>query len=377
MKQLGPKHVALLRAALLAYFHRNRRDFPWRLDKDPYRVLVSEVMLQQTRAASVVPYFESWMKRFPTITALAEASEEDVLKAWEGLGYYSRAVRLHRAARQIVGDHGGRVPPDFEDLLALPGIGPYTAGAVASIAYGIPAGAVDGNARRVLARLMEEPRPSAPTLSRWAAALVDPTDPGSFNQALMEVGAQICRPKRPRCGACPISRFCATKRSGKQETIPLPRSRKPVPRVTMVCVGLVWRGGDCPLALVRRRPTGRLLGGMWELPELEVSGSAEVDVVAHELARRLTNPARPTRVRDSARSDHLENCRVGLGLPHRLEPVEHEFTHRRMTYVPFVFEVSEVGWLPDGEGPYRWASSDEARRLPMGGAQLKVLKQVI
>lgn len=377
MRDREPEYRALLRGALLAYFRRHRRDFPWRRDRDPYRVLVSEIMLQQTRAASAIPYFERWLLRFPTIAALAEAGEEEVLKAWEGLGYYSRAANLHRAARDIVKRHGGRVPSDPDDLRALPGIGAYTAGAVASIAYGIPVGAVDGNARRVLSRLMDERSPTERALYRWATTLVDPTDPGSFNQALMELGSQICLPRNPRCEACPISNLCESKRSGTQEVTPQRRSRRAAPRLTMVCVGLVWRRGGRSVTLVRQRPSRGLLGGMWELPEREVRGPAAAAATAGQLARCLTDSPRWERVGHSAMSGPREDSLLRCGPPRRLRPVAHDFTHRRMTYIPFVVEVSEMGWLPGLEGRYRWASRDGARELPMGVAQLKILKQVI
>lgn len=363
--------VAPLRAALLEYFRRNARDLPWRSNRDPYRVLVSEMMLQQTRAASVPPYFERWMRRFPTIATLAQASEEEVLKAWEGLGYYSRALHLRRAAREIVRRHGGRVPSAPGALRMLPGVGPYTAGAVASIAYGLPVGAVDANARRVLSRLMDEPSPTARMLEEWAGVLVDPADPGSFNQALMELGSRICLPRSPRCGGCPVSSHCGARRSGTEEVIPARRPRGPVPELTMVCAGLVCRTADSPVALVRRRPTGGLLGGMWELPGEEVEVPAQAGRAASELAGRLVGAARPACVRRSR-----EPGRVRIGPLEELRPVRHEFTHRRVTYAPFRFEVWEVEWLPDLPGPYRWVSAAHARDLPMGVAQIKLLTQL-
>ncbi|MDE0084057.1 MAG: A/G-specific adenine glycosylase [Gammaproteobacteria bacterium] len=366
-----PGAVASLRAALLTYFRQHARSFPWRSDSDPYRVLVSEVMLQQTRAAVVSPYFERWMQRFPTISVLADASEEEVLKAWEGLGYYSRALRLRRAAREIVRRHGGRVPATADVLRTLPGIGPYTAGAVASIAYGSPVPAVDANARRVIARLMNEPKPPPRMLEEWAGALVDPADPGGFNQALMELGARICLPSSPRCGECPILGHCRAREAGTQAAVPTRRPRAPLPEYTVACAGLVSREGKSSLALLRRRPPGGLLGGMWEVPGEAFDDPAEAGRVASELAGRLVGAGRSDRA-DRA----MRGMPVRIGPMQELRPVRHEFTHRRVTYLPFAFEVSTVDWFPDLPGPYRWVSRVRARELPMGVAQRRLLKQL-
>lgn len=366
-----PGAVASLRAALLAYYRRDARSFPWRSDTDPYRVLVSEVMLQQTRAAVVSPYFERWMQRFPTISVLADASEEEVLKAWEGLGYYSRALRLRRAAREIVRRHGGRVPAAADVLRTLPGIGPYTAGAVASIAYGSPVPAVDANARRVIARLMNEPEPPPRMLEEWAGALVDPADPGGFNQALMELGARICLPRSPRCGECPIPDHCRAREAGTQAAVPTRRPRAPLPEFTVACAGLVSREKESSLLLLRRRPALGLLGGMWEVPGKEFDDPAEAGPVASELAGRLVGAGR------SDRADRpIRGIPVRIGPMQELRPVRHEFTHRRVTYLPFAFEVSAVDWLPDLPGPYRWVSRGRASDLPMGVAQRRLLKQL-
>ena len=363
--------VASLRAALLAYFRQDARSFPWRSDSDPYRVLVSEVMLQQTRASVVSPYFKRWLHRFPTISSLADASEEEVLKAWEGLGYYSRALRLRRAAREIVCRHGGRVPATADVLRTLPGIGPYTAGAVASIAYGSPVPAVDANARRVLARLMNEPEPAPRMLEELAGALVDRADPGGFNQALMELGARICLPRAPRCGECPIPSHCRAREAGTQAEVPARRPRAPLPEYTVACAGLVSTEGESSLALLRRRPAGGLLGGMWEVPGEDVDDPVQAGRVASELAGRLVRACRPDRAGHPDRG-----VAVRIGPMQGLQPVRHEFTHRRVTYVPFAFEVSAVDWRPGLPGPYRWVSPARAREVPMGVAQRKLLKQL-
>src|SRR5688572_31827881 len=192
------------RRALLGFYDAHRRALPWREDPRPYRVWISEVMLQQTRVDAVVPYYRAWMERFPDVRALAAAPLDDVLKSWEGLGYYARARNLHRAALVVRDRMGGELPARASALRELPGFGEYTAGAVASIAFGEAVPAVDGNVRRVLARLYDEPEPTARWLRERAAALVDPARPGDFNQALMELGATVCRPRSPDCARCPL-----------------------------------------------------------------------------------------------------------------------------------------------------------------------------
>lgn len=220
-----PDWIGALRAKLLAFYDEHRRDLPWRHDPDPYRVWVSEVMLQQTRADTVIPYYERWLRRFPTLDALATAEPDDVLKQWEGLGYYSRARNLQRAARFVRERHRGDVPSEPSALRELPGVGDYTAGAIASIAFGRAEPAVDGNARRVLSRLLDiaDARPTG--LNKVATALVPNERPGDFNQAVMELGATICTPRNPRCDECPIGELCRSRARGTQHLRPRIRRR--------------------------------------------------------------------------------------------------------------------------------------------------------
>ena len=337
---LGQVMVESFRVALLRFFARARRDLPWRHDRDPYRVLVSEVMLQQTRAQTVVSYFRRWMERFPDAAELAAANEQEVLRLWQGLGYYSRARNLHTAVREVVNHLEGRIPDSPEALQALPGIGPYTAGAVASIAFGVAVPAVDGNVRRVLARVMNHPAPSPATLRGLARTLVDPVDPGNFNQALMELGSQICTPRKPQCDCCPVSKLCRARRSGTQERRPAPPVRKPVPRVTEALAALVRKGKEYPKVLLRQRPRKGLLGGMWELPGAQVHETETPAEIAKEIAAALTNSAGGARVGD----------------PVHLEPVDHAFTHLRVRYVPFRLPGSVRGRraYPEGGCPGGW-----------------------
>lgn len=260
---------AFPRAALLAWYRRRRRDLPWRENRDPYRVWVSEIMLQQTTVAAVLPRYEAFLRLFPTIAALARAPESAVLAAWAGLGYYSRARNLREAARRVVAERGGRFPSDYDGILALPGIGRYTAGAIGSIAFGRPWPLVDGNVIRVFARWFGLPgNAKEPALAKecWARAerLVPAKDPGDWNQALMELGATVCLPEDPSCGACPIASTCAARRTGRQAELPAPAARRaPVP----VKWTFLWIERDGKVLLWKRGPEERLLKNLWGLPE--------------------------------------------------------------------------------------------------------------
>src|SRR5512134_738690 len=215
-----------VRRALLAWYRRERRDLPWRRTRDPWAIWVSETMLQQTRVETVIPYYERFMQRFPNVAALADADTDELMSHWAGLGYYSRARNLKAAASQVVREHGGRVPGDVEALRALPGVGRYTAGALASIAFDRPAPIVDGNVARVLARLLDldlDVRSPAGQRRLWAEAeaLANGPSPGDLNQALMELGALVCTPRTPRCADCPVRRRCRGRAAGRAEALPV------------------------------------------------------------------------------------------------------------------------------------------------------------
>lgn len=264
--------TARLQDALLGWFRANRRDLPWRRTRDPYAILVSEFLLQRTRVKAGIPYYERFLARFPTVEALAAAPEADVMRAWEGIGFYGRARRLHAAAQAIVQRHSGAVPPDLAALEALPGIGPYTAGAVGSIAFGIRAPALDGNARRVLARLFwsQVGRAGGEDLASVASDLVPPASPGAWNQAVMELGATVCLPRRPRCESCPVSADCDAFAAGVQERVPPPSSPKAIPTAAVRFALVEDRGR----VLLIQRPSGGLLAGLWALPGGEVGSGA-------------------------------------------------------------------------------------------------------
>lgn len=276
---LRRRQADVIRRRLLAFYDRHRRDLPWRGSRDPYAILVSEVMLQQTTVAAVVPYYERFLARFPDLRSLARASEEEVLTVWAGLGYYRRARSLREACRQIVHRYGGHLPGTVAALRELPGIGPYTAGAVASIAFNLPEPVLDGNVVRVLARLAARSgRGSGERrlLEQAARTLVEGRRPGDLNQAVMELGATICTPTKPACGACPVARSCSARREGLPEKYPEAlRRQSPQQRRGVV---LVVRHDGGRVYLVQRRAES-LMPGLWELPGL--SGQ-EKDCVALE-----------------------------------------------------------------------------------------------
>jgi A/G-specific adenine glycosylase len=273
-----PERIAGLRRKLLGWYDRSRRDLPWRRTKEPYRVWVSEVMLQQTTVKAVAPYYEAFLERFPSLAVLAEAPEEAVLAAWSGLGYYHRARNLHRGARHVVDRHGGRFPKTLEAAVAVPGVGLYTASAILSIAYAQPLPVVDGNVRRVLARLLAlggpEYRKDGPYYNR-AEELLDRARPGDWNQALMELGATVCTPRRPGCEACPLRSQCRARALSLVDELPEGRARRAPVDVT-VAAALVERDGR---VLLVRRPEGRLLGRMWEVPQTTLESRGLPDLV--------------------------------------------------------------------------------------------------
>jgi A/G-specific adenine glycosylase len=256
-----------LRRRLLAWYDRSGRDLPWRREPSPYRVWVAEIIFQQTRIEQGLPYYHRFLERFPDVAALAGAHPDALMKAWEGLGYYSRARNLQRAAQVIVGEHDGRFPERAADWQSLPGVGPYTARAIASITAGEPVAVVDGNVVRVLSRVFDIDRPAHTTPGRrlfqtLADALVAPRRPGDFNQAVMDLGATVCVPRNPLCEACPWAAPCRARARGNQAERPVKRPRVATPHYEEVAL-VIERDGAL---LLGRRPRAGLLGGLWELP---------------------------------------------------------------------------------------------------------------
>ena len=283
--------LAAIVSPLLLWFHKEKRTLPWRADPKPYYVWVSEIMLQQTRVSAVLPYFTRFVAALPDVAALADAPEDVLLKLWEGLGYYSRARNLKRAAQIICRDHGGVMPRDFSTLLALPGIGRYTAGAISSIAYGAPCPAVDGNVLRVVARLTASPLDIMKERTRreaeQAIAAILPADAGSFNQALMELGALVCLPHgAARCDICPLAHLCRANAAGTTAAFPVKAPKKPR-RIEPRTVFRLERDGRIA---IHRRPAKGLLAGLWELPNfIGALTRADVRQIAREAGWRIAS----------------------------------------------------------------------------------------
>lgn len=358
MPEMTPAEIERARRALLEFYDLRRRDLPWRRGEHagPYAVWISEVMLQQTRVEAVVPYYRGWMERFPDVRSLADAPIDSVLKAWEGLGYYARARNLHRAAALVRDRMGGELPRTAAALRELPGVGEYTAGAVASIAFGQPVAAVDGNVRRVLSRLYDEPDPTPAWLRARAAALVDPHRPGDFNQALMDLGATVCTPRSPRCAACPLAAECGARSAGTVNARPRPRARSAVPTLEFGVAVLVHapRSGARRMLLVRRPGSG-LLAGLWELPSREVGARG---------------------ARWAARTAAKAAGLAAIGAPaHALPLVHHAFSHFRGIYRPFLWEVGAAAG-GDADADVAWVDRAglEARALPT--AQRRIAERV-
>jgi A/G-specific adenine glycosylase len=346
-------------ADLLAWYDRHRRVLPWRAPPgepaDPYRVWLSEIMLQQTTVTAVAPYFLNFVSRYPMVTALAAAELEDVLQVWAGLGYYARARNLHACAREIVARHDGLLPDREEELLALPGIGPYTAAAIAAIAFGRKATPVDGNVERVVARLyaVEAALPDAkPAIRKLAASLTPDRRPGDFAQAMMDLGATICTPKAPACGLCPFMEICAARRFCDPESFPR-RARKRAGRPRRGAAFVAIRA-DGHL-LVRRRATNGLLGGMTEVPT--TAWTSEFDESrARALAPRFG-------ARHGASAPRVAWRRFA-GV------VTHVFTHFPLELVVYAARLPQSVAAPDG---MRWLASEEIAGAALPSLMRKVL----
>lgn len=333
--------TAEMQKQLLRWFDRHARNLPWRsraARRNSYRIWVSEIMLQQTQVATVIPYYRRWLRLFPNLRSLARAKPAAVLKAWEGLGYYSRARNLHTAAREVVRRHSGRLPAERDALLVLPGIGRYTAGAILSIAFGHPEPLVDGNVARVLARLFgirQNIKSSVGQKRLWkfAAALVPAKRPGIFNESLMELGATVCTPAQPRCDVCPVHVFCVALRRGEVERLPN-TGKRPKSRVVRQRALLIWRNNR---VLIRRRAPDESMAGVWEFPATPVPGV---------------------------------RCVVGK----RVASVRHSVMNDRLVVV-----ACHCHWLsgkPIQQGKavqWKWATSAALMRLPFIGAHRKII----
>jgi A/G-specific adenine glycosylase len=354
MTTMTEKDRQAFRRALLDWYAIHQRDLPWRRTQDPYRIWVSEVMLQQTQVATVVPYYERFIERFPTVEALAEAHLDEVLKVWEGLGYYARVRNLREAARTVAAEHRGRVPDDPSVLRSLKGVGEYIAAAVGSIAFGAPLPVVDGNVKRVLARLFRTPQPvnhpsALKAFGEIAASLLDTTDPGAFNQAVMELGALVCTPKQPACETCPATSFCQARRHGEVSAFPKKAARKKAPTYA-VAVGVIWRGDQ--VLVTRRKPEG-LLGGLYEFPggKIEPGEAAE-----HACYREIQ-----------------EEVGLAVDFGRCLTTVRHAYTHFKVVMSVFECESASGQVRLNGPVDFRWCRPDELAALPFPKANNKFI----
>ncbi len=327
----NPQEIRFFRRALVQWYGHNARDLPWRRTRDPYLIWLSEIILQQTRVEQGLPYFERFSRAFPNVQALAGAAERQVLRQWEGLGYYARARNMHKAARVIVTELGGVFPKSAAEWMRLPGVGRYTAGAITSIAFNEPVPVLDGNVARVLARLMalDAPPGAAATRLLWQSAetLVPHKRPGTFNQALMELGAQVCIPRKPLCDTCPVKRACHGFSSGEPGRYPVRRSKRTSPHHHMA-LAVISRNGRY---LVQKRPDKGLLAGLWEFPSVHIDKPEDAMAAVKELASSL------------GFNVHIER---------QLSAIRHAFTHFCVTVYGFICTTTDktprtldVKWL--------------------------------
>ncbi|WP_010585017.1 A/G-specific adenine glycosylase [Schlesneria paludicola] len=337
---------ALFRRQLMAWYSVRARDLPWRRTADAYRIWISEIMLQQTTVAAVIPYFERFLTRFPSVEDLAAAEEADVLRLWEGLGYYSRARNLRRAAQVIVEQYAGRFPADVAELQSLPGIGRYTAGAIASFAFDLRAPIVEANTLRLYCRLLgyegdPRAREGSELLWQFAEAILPRKNPGLLNQALMELGATVCIPRNPQCDTCPVQRYCAAFRENRQESIPRPKTRTKITDITEVSIA-IQQG---PQFLLRRRTEKERWAGLWDFVRFEI------------------DPGDPSNLIDFM----VETVRTKTGLSIELGPqiveLKHGVTRYRITLRCFVAHRVKGRLLAREE--WKWVAPESFHEFPL------------
>ncbi|HYL63056.1 MAG TPA: A/G-specific adenine glycosylase [Candidatus Methylomirabilis sp.] len=368
---LARREITSFRKELLNWFRRFRRDLPWRRTKDAYRIWVSEIMLQQTRVAAVIPYYERFLERFPHLHALAEAPEEEVLRLWAGLGYYSRARNLQKAARQIVAQHGGRFPRVREALRELPGIGDYTAAAILSIAFGAKRAVLDGNVARVLARLgavrgdVREPK-RWKSLQKTADGLLDPKSSGDWNQAMMELGATVCTPRAPQCLLCPVAKFCRARQLGDPESFPEKKPKRETVEIALAAAVLNTPSGETlllpPPNRTEKKPAaddiGTLVSRMWHFPTVVVRSDPSSNL-REFLAALLPR-------KNSATAFE----------PFTFEPlgrVMHAVTYRKVTILPFRVAVKKIPRVPGA----RILPLEELSSLPISNLTRKIARKAL
>jgi len=345
---------------LLAWFERNRRNLPWRGDKRPaYRVWISELMLQQTRIDQAIPYYQRFVKRFPNVKALATAPLQDVLKHWEGLGYYARARNMHRAAQFLHNERGGRFPKDYEQLLALPGVGPYTAAAIASLAFNLDHAVLDGNVIRVLSRVFAfEEDVSGTRAKRTLQGLADALMPegraATYNEAVMELGALVCLPRKPLCLTCPLMSVCRGK--DQPHKFPVKKKKKPVPTVVVGAAVVAHKSKDNHV-LIAQRNHDEMLGGLWEFP----GGKVEPGETLEACAQR----------------EIMEELGIKIEVGERLMVVHHAYSHFKLEM--HVFHARHCSGHPRAIdcADWSWCAIDDLSDYPFSKADLYVISQLL
>ena len=342
-----------LRRSLLAWYENAGRDLPWRQGHDPYRIWISEIMLQQTQVKTVISYYERWLDQFPTLEKLAAADLQQVLKAWQGLGYYARARNLHRAAQEIVSCHAGVFPHQLAEVLALPGIGRTTAGGILSAAFNLPLPILDGNVKRILARLLALSVPPAKAIKQlWqvSAALIDPIHPRNFNQAIMDLGATVCTPYNPNCHQCPWKSNCLAYNLGIQSQLPMRETSSPLPH-KQIGVAVIWNDQG-QILIDRRRPQG-LLGGLWEFPggKIELGETVE-DCIQREIQEELG---------------------IEIAVGSHLITIDHAYTHFRVTLT--VHHCRHLSGIPQPLecDEIRWVNLEELDQYPFPKANVQII----
>ena len=348
---------------LLEWFNKYQRPLPWRKHYKPYDVWVSEIMLQQTQMETVLPYFERWMKAFPTLKSLAESDEKKVLKHWEGLGYYSRARNIHGSAKKIVEHHGGNFPEDFESILSLKGIGRYTAGAIASIAFNQEKPIVDGNVLRVLSRIYAIKKPIDVEKNKvlfWdlQEKLIPKGKARYFNQALMELGALICTAQNPSCLLCPVYAFCKATKGNNAENYPFRLHRKKIVKVHASALVLESKGKY----LVRLRPLGKIMGGLWEFPEWKLSKN---------------KPLLPNAIKKKTEKLAAQEFSTNTGPIHALETIKRNYTHFNESLSIFHADCEANLIHPRTDWKHRWISKKDFEKYPFSSAHAKIADLVI
>ena len=347
----------MIRKKLLDWYRKNGRSLPWRGAADPYRVWISEVMLQQTQVETVIPYYTRWMTRFPNLASLAAATEQDVLQVWEGLGYYSRARNILRCAKVLISEHAGQLPRDVRQLEALPGIGAYIAGAIASIAFGIKAPALDGNLKRVLARLTEfqfavNEEKNAAILRDRLVEILPEKNPGDVNQAFMDLGATICLPRNPLCAKCPLQMECAAFQKDLQDELPVKAKKAPVPHYLVAAAVIVNENR----VLIDKRLSSGLLGGLWEFPGGKVeAGETLVEALVRELREELG---------------------VEVSVGEVLGIYRHAYTHFKVTVHTFRAMIVEGDPKPLQSEQVAWVEINRLDEYPMGKVDRLIAREL-